>query len=320
MGRVYTRAGDGGETRLGSREKVPKDARRVALYGTLDEANSALGMARCDAASAVAPAIRELQTDMARLMGRFSLYDLEGSALSAADIEKRIEAVREIVPMPDTFVTPGESRAGAALHLARAAIRRAEREAVALSREENVDAEDLKAVNRLSDYVFALAEWADYEEKVGRITRLVAGSFKKGAANMTLDAAERLLLAMKKKAEEGGVPMAMAVCDAQGELVLFARQEGVLPVSVGLAQKKAFTAARLRLPTSELAELTRPGAMLWGLQSDPNLVVFGGGIPLPAGGRPEGKTEGAVGASGGTVEEDVAVAEAALTAWENIGL
>ncbi|MDR1649239.1 MAG: cob(I)yrinic acid a,c-diamide adenosyltransferase [Synergistaceae bacterium] len=315
MGRVYTRTGDGGETRLGSREKVPKDARRVALYGTLDEANSALGMARRDAAAAVASAISELQTGMTRLMSRFSLYDMKGPALSASDIEKRIEAVREIVPMPDAFVTPGESRAGAALHLARAIVRRAEREAVALSREENVDAEDLKAVNRLSDYIFALAEWADYEEKVERITRLVADSFKKGAADMTLDVAERLLLAMREKAEKGGVPMAMAVCDAQGELVLFARQEGVLPVSVGLARKKAFTAAQLRLPTSELAELTRPGAMLWGLQSDSNLVVFGGGIPLFSEGN---EAEGAVGVSGGTVDEDVAVAKAALEAWEKI--
>jgi uncharacterized protein GlcG (DUF336 family) len=132
---------------------------------------------------------------------------------------------------------------------------------------------------------------------------------------MTLDAAERLLRAMREKAEEGGVPMAMAVCDSRGDLVLFARQEGVLPVSVGLAQKKAFTAVQLRRPTSELAEATRPGAMLWGLQSDSNLVVFGGGIPLVSGGR----VAGAAGVSGGTVDEDAAVAKAALDVWEKLG-
>jgi ATP:cob(I)alamin adenosyltransferase len=285
----------------------------------MDEADSALGVARASAPAVVASAIRELQTDMARLMSRISLYDLKDSPPpSAADIEKRIEAVREIVPMPDAFVTPGESRAGAALHLARAILRRAEREAVALGREERLDPEELKVINRLSDYVFALAEWADYEEKVERVTRLVIESLKsveknkREAMDVTLEVADRLLHAMRKKAEENKVPMAMAVCDSRGELVLFARQEGVLPISVGLAQKKAFTAAQLRCPTAELAEATRPGAMLWGLQSDPNLVVFGGGIPLAS----DGRVVGAVGVSGGTVDEDVAVAKAALAAWE----
>jgi ATP:cob(I)alamin adenosyltransferase len=316
MGRVYTRSGDGGETRLGNNAKVPKDARRVALYGTLDEADSALGVARAFAPAAVASAIHELQGDMTRLMSRISLYDLKGSPPpSAADIEKRLETVREIVPMPDIFVTPGESRGGAALHLARAVLRRAEREAVTLGREERLDPEELKTINRLSDYVFALAEWADYEEKVGRVTRLVLDTLKPPkVTDMTLDAAERILSAMRKKAVEGGVPMAMAVCDSRGELVLFARQEGVLPVSVGLAQRKAFTAAQLRCSTAELAEATRPGAALWGLQSDPNLVVFGGGIPLVSGGR----VAGAAGVSGGTVDEDVTIAKAALDAWENI--
>jgi ATP:cob(I)alamin adenosyltransferase len=291
-------------------------------------------LARALAPVAVAPAIHELQADMTRLMGRISLYNLKGPLLTASDIEKRIETTRQIVPMPDTFVTPGESRAGGALHLARATLRRAEREAVALRREEKLDAEELKVINRLSDYVFALAEWADYEEKIERITHLVSEALEKKAIkeaiikegtikeatidmDMRLEVAERLLRAMREKAEQGGVPMAMAVCDSRGELVLFARQEGVLPVSVGLAQKKAFTATQLRLPTAELAEVTRPGAMLWGLQSDPNLVVFGGGIPLFSGSDSGRRVVGAVGVSGGTVDEDVTVAEAALTAWVN---
>jgi ATP:cob(I)alamin adenosyltransferase len=286
-------------------------------------------LARAFAPAAVASAIHELQADIARLMGRISLYNLKEPALTASDVEKRIERVREIVPMPDAFVTPGESQAGGALHLARTILRRAEREAVALSREERLEAEELKVINRLSDYVFALAEWADYEEKVERITHLVTeilepkktgekATNKGDVLDVTLEAAERLLFAMRKKAEQGGVPMAMAVCDSRGELVLFARQEGVLPISVGLAQKKAFTAAQLRLPTAELAKATRPGGMLWGLQSDPNLVVFGGGIPLFSGAGPETCVTGAVGVSGGTVDEDVTVAEAALTLWKEL--
>jgi ATP:cob(I)alamin adenosyltransferase len=317
MGRVYTRTGDGGLTRLGSGESVPKDAVRVQLYGVMDEASSALGIARSQAAKPVADAILELQRELVKLMGRISLYDPNCRVVSAEELEGKIEAIRDIVPMPDVFVEPGESQSGGALHLARAIFRRAEREAVTLSREESVEPEIMKTINRMSDYVYALAEWADHEDRVARITRAVLDRIENTApasGGIVLGEAEALIAAMKTKAGEGGVPMAMAVCDAGGNLVAFARQENVLPISVGLAQKKAFTAAQLRCPTSDLAEATQPGAMLWGLQGDPNLVVFGGGIPL----FHRGIISGAAGVSGGTVDEDIAVAEAALKAWESL--
>jgi len=173
MGRVYTRTGDGGLTRLGSGESVPKDAARVRLYGVLDEAASALGIARSQAPGPVAHAIRELQRAMVKLMGRISLYDLNCPVISSTEIENKIEAVRAIVPMPDVFVESGDSPAGAALHLARSIFRRAEREAVTLSREEECDAEVLKTINRISDYIYALAVWADYETRVRQIARAV---------------------------------------------------------------------------------------------------------------------------------------------------
>jgi uncharacterized protein GlcG (DUF336 family) len=175
----------------------------------------------------------------------------------------------------------------------------------------------MKTINRMSDYVYALAEWADHEDRVARITRAVLDRIENttaGGGDIALDEAETLIAAMKAASSEGGAPMAMAVCDSGGNLVAFARQEEVLPVSVGLAQKKAFTATQLRCPTSDLAAATQPGAMLWGLQADPNLVVFGGGIPLYR----RGVISGAIGVSGGTVDEDVAVAEAAVKAWESL--
>jgi uncharacterized protein GlcG (DUF336 family) len=174
----------------------------------------------------------------------------------------------------------------------------------------------MKLINRMSDYIYALAEWADYEEKVRSIVRAVADRIEPSYTNseMTLELAGRLLEVMKAKADDGGVPMAMAVTDSRGGLVLFARQEDVLPVSIGLAQKKAFTATQLKCPTSDLAAVTKPGAMLWGLQADPGLVVFGGGFPL----WKDGRVFGAVGVSGGTVDEDVTVAEAAVDIWDKI--
>jgi ATP:cob(I)alamin adenosyltransferase len=318
MGRVYTRTGDGGVTRLGSGKSVPKDSIRVELYGVIDEASSALGIARGLAAKPVAGAILELQRELVKLMGRISLYDLNCQVVSAEELEGKIEAIRDIVPMPDVFVEPGESPCGGALHLARAIFRRAEREAVTLSREEDFEPEIMKTINRMSDYVYALAEWADHEDRVSRITRAVLERIgeknTESNSDVVLCEAEALIAAMKAASDGGGVPMAMAVCDSAGNLVAFSRQENVLPVSVGLAQKKAFTATQLKCPTSDLAGATQPGAMLWGLQADPNLVVFGGGIPLYLG----GKIRGAVGVSGGTVDEDVAVAEAAVKTWESL--
>ena len=328
MGRLYTRVGDEGYTRLGNKQSVPKDAARVNLYGVIDEAASALGVARATAPAPVAEAILELQRELVKLMSRISLYEPNCAIVLSSDIENRIEAIREIVPMPDVFVEPGESPSGAALHLARAMFRRAERACVAFFREEESDAEVLRTINRISDYIYALAAWADYEERVYRITRIVAKSleFEQGdgcqahekheKCGLGLADAEALISKMKEKATEISVPMAMAVCDSNGNLVAFARQENVLPVSIGLAQRKAFTSTQIKCATADLASLTQPGAMLWGLQADPNLVVFGGGIPLFCGSH----VAGAVGVSGGTVDEDIAVAEAAINIWDSKGL
>lgn len=317
MGSVlYTRTGDKGTTHLGDNRVVPKDARRVTVSGVIDEGTSALGMARSYAEGPLVERIRELQRELIKLMARVSLYDPDARMMTAEDLERRIEEVKACVQIEPEFIEPGESVVGGALHLARTIFRRAEREAVALAREEGLPEADLKFINRLSDYAYALATWADYQEAVKRIAKIVTRELGGRSTIpetlcMTYETAKILLARMEARAVGGSVPMAMAVCDACGALVAFGRQDGTLPVSVDLARKKAYTATRLKCPTADLAELTQPGAPLWGLQSDPELVVIGGGFPLFAGGR----LVGAVGVSGGTVDEDMAVAQAALDAW-----
>jgi uncharacterized protein GlcG (DUF336 family) len=88
--------------------------------------------------------------------------------------------------------------------------------------------------------------------------------------------------------------------------------EGVLQVSLGLAPKKASTAIKLKMSTEALSRLVQPGKDLYGLQNDPELVVFGGGLLLKDG----AEIVGAVGVSGGSVEQDISVAEAMVRAWE----
>jgi uncharacterized protein GlcG (DUF336 family) len=118
-----------------------------------------------------------------------------------------------------------------------------------------------------------------------------------------------MLSAAEAKATSLGIAYNIAVVDAGGNLVAFARQDGALIGSVGLAINKAVTARLFDMTTSDLAHLAQPGSPLFGIQESNagKVVIFGGGIPLVA----DGSIVGAVGTSAGTVDQDIAVAEAA---------
>jgi len=133
--------------------------------------------------------------------------------------------------------------------------------------------------------------------------------------SLTLEEAKRMLSAAEAKAEALGIAYNLAVVDAGGHLLAFLRQDGALIGSIDLAIDKAKTARIFDKATSELAELAQSGGPLFGIQ-DSNageVVIFGGGIPVILG----GSVVGAIGTSAGTVEQDIAVAEAAIAALDN---
>ena len=121
-----------------------------------------------------------------------------------------------------------------------------------------------------------------------------------------------MLQAAEAAAASIGIAYNIAVVDAGGNLLAFVRQDRALIGSIGLAIGKAVTARIFDKPTSLLAELAQPGAPLFGIQetSSGRVVIFGGGVPVIS----DGVIVGAVGASAGTVEQDIAVAEAAVAA------
>jgi len=129
---------------------------------------------------------------------------------------------------------------------------------------------------------------------------------------ITLDDAKRMLSAAEAKAASLGIPYNIAVVDAGGRLVAFVRQDGALIGSIDLAIDKAVTARIFDKTTSDLASLAQPGRALFGIQESNagKVVIFGGGIPVMF----DGGIVGAVGTSAGTVEQDIAVAEAAVAA------
>jgi uncharacterized protein GlcG (DUF336 family) len=130
---------------------------------------------------------------------------------------------------------------------------------------------------------------------------------------VTLRCAQAVVHAARVKADGIGVPMNIAVVDEGNNLVAFSRMDGAWLGSIDIAQNKAYTARAFDMETRDLAPLVRPGGPLYGIEAsnDGRLIVFAGGIPL----RSRGRVVGAIGVSGGTIEQDQDVAEAGVCAF-----
>ncbi|HVF86825.1 MAG TPA: heme-binding protein [Pyrinomonadaceae bacterium] len=130
---------------------------------------------------------------------------------------------------------------------------------------------------------------------------------------VTLERAQKVVEAARQKAEKIGVPMNIAVADAGNNLTAFARMDGAWLGSIDIAQNKAYTARAFDMSTKELAPLCQPGQPLFGIHASNGgqLIIFPGGIPLTSG----DKVVGAIGVSGGSVEQDQEVAEAGAAAF-----
>jgi uncharacterized protein GlcG (DUF336 family) len=133
------------------------------------------------------------------------------------------------------------------------------------------------------------------------------------ADSVTLDTARTVVDAAQGKAQEIDTPMNIAVVDGGGNLTAFARMDGAWLGSIDIAINKAYSARAFDMPTDALGEASQPGEPIFGINTtnDGRVVIFGGGIPLTDGGR----IVGAVGVSGGTVPEDIEVAQAGADAF-----
>ena len=159
LSRIYTRTGDDGTTGLGDGSRVAKDSARVNAYGTVDEANSCIGLLL---AATLPDDVREL---LVRI--QHQLFDLGGelcipghAAIHDADIdalEARLDHYNDALPPLKDFILPGGGEAAARCHVARTVVRRAERDTVTLSRHDAVRPQAIRYLNRLSDLLFVLA-------------------------------------------------------------------------------------------------------------------------------------------------------------------
>ncbi|MCC6008081.1 MAG: cob(I)yrinic acid a,c-diamide adenosyltransferase [Rhodobacteraceae bacterium] len=172
LNRIYTRTGDKGDTALGDGARVPKFSLRVSAYGTVDEANATLGLARLHATGELSERIAAIQNDLFDLGADLCTPDRENDdtaeyprlRMSDSQVERleaEIDTMNARLEPLRSFILPGGTPLAAALHLCRTVTRRAERLTVELAGEEDVNPAAIRYLNRLSDWFFVAGRIAN---------------------------------------------------------------------------------------------------------------------------------------------------------------
>ncbi|QBQ54908.1 cob(I)yrinic acid a,c-diamide adenosyltransferase [Nitrosococcus wardiae] len=171
LSKIYTRTGDQGTTGLGNQQRVPKDHPRVEAIGTIDELNALLGLLLAHPLpTPLHQAITSIQHQLFDLGGELSIppaHIIEADQVQA--LERQLDTLNEKLPPLKEFILPGGAIAASLCHLARVTCRQAERRLVTLSKEEAINPESLKYLNRLSDLLFVMARELNRAEGVTEI-------------------------------------------------------------------------------------------------------------------------------------------------------
>lgn len=180
--KIYTKTGDTGETGLWGGARVPKDDLRIRTYGTVDELNAAVGIVLAEGPGPIlAPRLIRIQGELFRLGAELATprgKNVATALVEDEDIslqEREIDEMEKTLPPLKTFILPGGHRAAACLHLARTICRRAERELVTLNRAEPQRALAIQYLNRLSDYLFVAARFANHQAGVVDVPWIAPG-------------------------------------------------------------------------------------------------------------------------------------------------
>ena len=330
--KFYTGSGDSGLTSLLPGSQVSKADERVAAIGGVEEIVSALGMVKTVTTCPVFRSkIERMQKTLRTLAagladprsGKF-VFSAEEVTFLENDMDGMLGKISE-ESMRDAL--PGGCEQSARLDVARSVARRAERDLIAMDRRYSVPATFKQYINRLCDYLAVCARYSDYLDQVapkmtetvptapvtspapvgGSMESIVAQVVSRlgGSKVMNLERASALIQAVEARALAEGKSTVIAVVNAEGNPVAVHVMDGAFLVSYEVAVKKAYTAVAVKMPTMELSKLVQPGGTFYGLQNLDKIVTFGGGIPLVV----DGVIVGGLGVSGGTGEEDHALAQ-----------
>lgn len=326
MANLYTKTGDKGQTSLVGGSRIRKSDLQVECYGTIDEANSMLGLAYSSTCQDyIRTTIHAIQKRLFSLAAELAsdekgISQMEGliSEEDVAFLEHVVDTCTETTGKMTHFVVPGVDSASSALHVARTIVRRAERRMVELADSHPVREVLMRYVNRLSDATYALARLQEEEvlqtqmrEKVTDMVKRALKEYTGSLPPISLEILERMAARAKEKSRELGVPVVFSAVDEGGNLLLLERMEGALPGSVEVSAGKAYTANAFHMPTHELGLAAQPDGSLYGIENavPGKIILFGGGFPYIV----EGKIVGGIGVSGGTVEQDMEIARYAMS-------
>lgn len=295
MDKLYTGAGDAGQTSTLSQRRISKTDLIIELLGSLDELSAALGVAKVNAYDKkLTDDIEAIQKKLIGVMGEVAGGDKSVTPECPCVVEKMCD---EYQCKFEGFTISGENPVSAHLSLARTIARRAERNAVKANQLGRVQKEVMVWLNRLSDLLYAMSQYAAKDNAPKPET----GAYRPDVMSLAL--AKELSLAVEQYAASIGVKAVVAIVNAGANLVLLHATDDSYIASRKIAYDKAYTSVSLKMATITALKETRGGA-LDGLTAGEGICLLGGGEPLKVG----DSIIGAIGVSGGTAEQDTNLA------------
>lgn len=345
---IYTKNGDKGTTDLVRTKNVSKSDDRIGLVGTIDELTSHIGVVKTMLTDGETVRMLEkiqetLITVMAGVADPYNReYHINDDKTQL--LEEEIDRMEGLFDRPKKFILPGGTRLSAETDVARTVARRAERALASVGVKFGADTGAKKYMNRLADYLYVLARYEDAknsgkaeeshkteqknrgesenrmeENRNTSVSEAVIQEVMKRMGiqgKITLESAKRLIEKIEKEAARQGKKAVIAVCGPDGNPIAVHVMDGAFLVSFDVAMKKAYTSVAVKMSTKELSVLAQPGQTFYGVDKmdGGKIVIFGGGVPLKVGDT----IIGGLGVSGGTGEEDHALAEYGLSVLNEV--
>ena len=244
------------------------------------------------------------------------IKDKKNVSFETKNIENCILKYSNTLSLNDEYKIPEENEEVLIAYLLYIIIKKIQRRFTMLSKNREIKLELMNYINKSRDFSHIVYKSLQEKIMIKYVVELISEKLSSIDIdnNLSLEKARKIIRAGEKKAKEMNLSAVFAVVNSEGNLIIEERMDNAILVSVEVAYKKAYTAAALKLNTEDLTALVQPGAMFYGLQSDPKYIVFGGGMLL----KVDGKIVGAVGVSGGSAQEDMEIAKACVKAFETI--
>ncbi len=242
------------------------------------------------------------------------IKDKKNVSFETKNIENCILKYSNTLSLNDEYKIPEENEEVLVAYLLYIIIKKIQRRFTLLSKSKEIKLELINYIDKSRDFFHIVYKFIQEKVMVKYVIELISEKLSSTENNLSLEKARKIIRAGEKKAKEMNLSAVFAVVNSEGNLIIEERMDNAILVSVEVAYKKAYTAAALKLNTEDLTALVQPGAMFYGLQSDPKYIVFGGGMLL----KVDGKIVGAVGVSGGSAQEDMEIAKACVKAFETI--